>query len=1065
MMTDYPNLLIRASAGSGKTYQLSNRYLSLLRQGVQPDQILATTFTRKAAGEILDRVMVRLAEAALDETDRGVLATDIGDSALSKTDCLEALGRLIRHLHRLRVCTLDAFFAQLAGSFSLELGLPTGWRIIEPVRDGNLRREAIAMTLQGGSHREVERLLHLMAKGEARRSISTLIQSTVDDLYGLYLETEPSAWQRIPKPKMLRDEEVAAAIASIRDAPLPDDKRATTAREKDVAAAEQRDWATFVGKGFGVKILDGATTYQRKTIPAEMVAAYQPLLDHARGALLHQVANQTEATYELLDKFHHCYEQLKHNARAVRFDDITRTLARNAALGDIRQQQFRLDTAIRHLLLDEFQDTSLAQWHVLRPFAKDVTARNLADSGESTATRAPDASFFCVGDVKQAIYGWRGGLSEIFDALKGELTGLTDESMDVSYRSSQPVIDAVNQVFRHAVRHPNLERYEAGVTQWCDKFQDHSTARKKLRGYVELVAAPAPGDDEDKKGVKFQYAAQRIAEMVKQSPGSSVGVLVRSNDAVAHMIYELRHQQVPASEEGGNPLTDSPAVQLILSLLKLADHPGDTIARFHVTSSPLGAALRFTDHEQTTRTLGLATEVRASLLHEGYGPTLLRWSRLLQPHCDRRDRNRLRQFVEMAYEYQSIATLRTADFLAHVESQRVADPTTAEVRVMTVHQAKGLQFDIVVLPDLDNNLVGQPSSCVVGQPSPTEPVDRVCLYRNSAIQKLLPGELQELFDLDVRRNVNEAMCVLYVAVTRAIHALHMIVFPSAAKEKTLPKKPAGLLRAALTDGQLLEPETVAFCCGEPRWYEHEPSPATHGTMPSDEPVKREVKLAPMPHDSRLDHTSPSMLEGGARVPGHRVLDLTSSIATSRGTLIHALFEQITWIDDGVPERERLQKVAERLNNAGLDIDQQLDAFVRMIAMPEIAAVLRRDFYVAAQDQSLLAALPPECVGKSLQVKVHNERRFTVRDDRQILAGVIDRLVLVYDQKQLVAADIIDYKTDAVRGGVPDALEQLVAHYQPQIEAYRRAVATMFRLPPQRIAARLAFVSVGIVRSL
>ncbi len=1062
MMTDYPNLLIRASAGSGKTYRLSNRYLGLLRHDVQPDQVLATTFTRKAAGEILDRVMVRLAEAALNKQDRDRLATAIGDSTLSKADCLEALRRLIRHLHRLRVCTLDAFFAQLASSFSLELGLPPGWRIIEPVRDGNLRREAIAMTLQDGSRSEVDRLLHLMAKGEARRSISTLIQSTVDDLYGLYLETEPSAWQRIPKPKMLRDKEIDAAIAAIQEAPLPDDSRAAAAREKDVAAAEQGDWTGFIGKGFGAKVLDGATTYQRKTIPAELIAAYQTLLEHARAALLHQVANQTEATYELLNKFHNAYEQLKHNARAVRFDDITRTLARNAAIGDIRQQQFRLDTAIHHLLLDEFQDTSLAQWHVLRPFARDITERNRADAPPASS---PDASFFCVGDVKQAIYGWRGGLSEIFDALEGELTGLTEESMDVSYRSSQPVIDAVNQIFQQATRHPNLERYEAGVTHWCDSFQEHSTARKNLRGYVELVVAPAPGDDENKKDVKTQYAARRIAEMVKQAPESSIGVLVRSNDAVAHMIYELRHQQIPASEEGGNPLTDSPAVQLILSLLKLADHPGDTIAAFHVASSPLGAALGFTDHTQATRSLGLATKVRSSLLHEGYGPTILSWARMLQPHCDRRDGNRLRQFVELAYDYQSIATLRTAEFLAHVEAQRVADPTTAEVRVMTIHQAKGLQFDIVVLPDLDNNLAGQASSCVVGQPSPTEPVDRVCLYRGSAIQKLLPVELQELFDTEVRRNVNEAMCVLYVAVTRAIHALHMIVLPSSASEKKLPKKPSGLLRAALTDGQPLEPETIAFSRGEPRWYEHTQPPISSESVAIVQPAKLKVKLASMPHDSRLEHTSPSQLEGGARVPASRVLDLKSSVATSRGTMIHALFEQITWLDDGVPEPRRLQDVAEQMNSAGLDVAKQLDAFARMVAMPNIAEVLCRSFYEAAEEASLLSAFGPKYAGKTLRAEVHNERRFVVRDDKQILAGVIDRLVLLYDQDQLVAADILDYKTDSVRESAPDALDQLVTHYQPQVDAYRRAVATMFRLPPQRIAARLAFVSVGIVRSL
>ena len=123
-MNSYPHTLIRASAGTGKTFQLSNRYLGLMQAGAMPDQILATTFTRKAAGEILDRVVVRLAEAALNEPARRELAKWLSSPSLSQDRCHQLLQVLIRQLHRLKICTLDSFFAQLAGSFSLELGLP-----------------------------------------------------------------------------------------------------------------------------------------------------------------------------------------------------------------------------------------------------------------------------------------------------------------------------------------------------------------------------------------------------------------------------------------------------------------------------------------------------------------------------------------------------------------------------------------------------------------------------------------------------------------------------------------------------------------------------------------------------------------------------------------------------------------------------------------------------------------------------------------------------------------------------------------------------------------------------
>jgi ATP-dependent exoDNAse (exonuclease V) beta subunit len=127
-------LVIRASAGSGKTFQLSTRYIAELA-GTPAEQILATTFTRKAAGEILERILRRLADAALDDEPRRELAASLHMTELSRERCLEVLCGLTRNLHRVRVATLDSFFARVAGAFALELGLPPGWRILDEVED------------------------------------------------------------------------------------------------------------------------------------------------------------------------------------------------------------------------------------------------------------------------------------------------------------------------------------------------------------------------------------------------------------------------------------------------------------------------------------------------------------------------------------------------------------------------------------------------------------------------------------------------------------------------------------------------------------------------------------------------------------------------------------------------------------------------------------------------------------------------------------------------------------------------------------------------------------------
>ncbi len=1064
-MSSATHILISASAGTGKTFQLSNRYLGLLQRGVMPDQILATTFTRKAAGEILDRVMVRLAEAALDAGKRRELGRWLPAAELSATRCQDMLWQMLRQLHRLRVSTLDAFFAQLAGSFSLELGLPPGWRIVDELQERYLRSEAIQRTLQGDSTREVQRLVQLMAKGTAQRSVSELVRDTVDKLYDLYMATDAQAWHQIPQPRPLRDETLASLVQELRDAPLPADSRAADARAKDLSAAENGDWELFIGRGLAAKVLAGDTTFYRKPIPSETVQVYQRLLHQARAILLGQVARQMEATYALLDKFHSIYAQLKRQTGALRFEDITRALTAHDRLGGIDRQYFRLDTPIAHLLLDEFQDTSLAQWQVLRPLAQGVTAE-ATDAGDGPwSPGAAPPSFFCVGDAKQAIYAWRGGKSEIFEALPRELTHVTQQLLTESHRSSQPVIDTVNRLFDEMTRHGNLERFEEPVAAWCARFPHHTTACREFPGYVELCAAPDAADGDKADDVKLTYAADRIEQLVAAAPGCSIGVLTRRNATVKQLIYELRRRNVPASEEGGNPLTDSPAVQVVLSLLRLADHPGDSIARFHVAQSPLATHLNYHDHTDDTRTWAVASSVRGQLLHAGYGRAVQRWAGSLEPSCDLRDASRLQQLVEVAFGYEPLATLRTADFLRYVELERVADPTAAGVRVMTVHQAKGLQFSIVVLPDLDAPLSGPSDPFVVGQPSPTEPINCVCLHRRESIQQLLPGALQQLFAEATRQSVEEALCVLYVAVTRAVYSLYLIVNPSSRSEKKLPKSAAGLVRAALTDGQPLTGGTVACCHGDPCWYEKiAPRPAAGQDAPQVQAVPR-VKLAPMPSDSRLALTSPSELEGGARVRAARVLDLASSVATARGTLIHALFEQVDWLDDGAPDPLQLQRAALAMPAAGLDVGQQLAAFQDMLQMPAVSATLQRTFYQSPEDPGLREALAAAGAGTPLQPVACNERRFAVRDEGRLLSGIIDRLVLLYHGDQLVAADVVDYKTDSVTRDDPAQLDRLVEFYRPQLAAYRRAVAAIYHLPLRQICARLLFVSAGIVRNV
>jgi ATP-dependent helicase/nuclease subunit A len=197
----------------------------------------------------------------------------------------------------------------------------------------------------------------------------------------------------------------------------------------------------------------------------------------------------------------------------------------------------------------------------------------------------------------------------------------------------------------------------------------------------------------------------------------------------------------------------------------------------------------------------------------------------------------------------------------------------------------------------------------------------------------------------------------------------------------------------------------------------------------------------------LARQTPSAASGGGRVKGNRLLGSTDdSFALDRGTLIHAWFEQIAWLDDGPPDEQTLWQIAASMPNMRVSIDKALADFERMLTTGETARILRRDHYEKA---------------KPTRIEVHRERSFALRVDDTLVQGSIDRLVLLYRGEQVVSADIVDYKTDAVAADDPASLAEKTAHYRPQLEMYRTAVAHLTGLPAAKITARLLFVGPGI----
>jgi ATP-dependent exoDNAse (exonuclease V) beta subunit len=1070
-------LLIRASAGTGKTFQLTNRLLQIILSGQEVDPILASTFTRKAAGEIMHRVLQRLAQSCLHEHARHEMSRHLPDVDSSAAACLAALRRVTRSIHRLRIGTLDSFFAQVARTFSLEMGLPPGWSPLDPVQEPLVQLQAIGQMLDNHDGRTLVDLVRMLSKGDSGRQVSDQIRQTVASGFNAYRATSAEAWDQLPVPAAPSEVAVESALQTVEQTQILNksgsvNRSIEESLKKLHLLARSGDWEQVINHGIFKSLADDPPTYYKCELDSSLIAALQVLAERAAAELLAIRRNQTLASHKILQAYDAEYSSMIRGRRALAFADVTYFLARwmagegplgggapasgskapkrttsqrDQATLSTSRLAFRLDCGVEHLLLDEFQDTAPEQWQILRPLAAPLGG---APSSQS--------SFFCVGDTKQAIYGWRGGVAEIFNSVGQTVSRLQQSAMSDSYRSSPQVMQVVNQVFTNLTRHDNFAQCEVVAEQWSRQFPEHRTSRQSLKGFVRLQNGPKLDSGtsvEQRKELYLKIAAEQIAQLT-QACSASVGVLFRTNADVGRMIALLRELGVSASQDGGNPLSDSAAVELMLSLIHLADHPGDGICAFHVGTSPLADKIPYS---AATQPHLLAAWIRIQVARQGLGKTV----ESLADHIANRlgwwDQHRLSQFIQAAYDYEPHFTGRMREFEEAILRTRVALPTEAQVKVMTIHKSKGLEFDAVFLPELDIELSSSNSLLVLRGSDPCQPPDGVIRYMNSSLQAMLPEEWQAAFALHKQRGVNEALCMLYVAMTRARQALYMLTRPTS---RGALQEFGSLLQSTLVDEQVRSnPDAILYELGDPHWYR------TENVRPPELPRTNIPQTAPGELHMKLRTDLDSAPQRGLRVTAPSQLDLSQgdfplsqafshsySQGSLQGSIIHAFFEHVAWLDEFRLDSHELRRVAlstlppETLQH--VSIDQSIDEFSKLLQLASVRKALSKSRYL----QPVFGQIPD-------RVEIDRERTVSLVVERQLVSGTIDRLVVLFKNNRPYAAEIFDFKTDQVDSNLPLLwLNERVRHHGPQLEIYAQVVAELFDLPREQVQTYLLMLA-------
>ncbi|MEZ5898110.1 MAG: double-strand break repair helicase AddA [Hyphomicrobiaceae bacterium] len=1127
---------VSANAGTGKTHVLTNRVLRLLLAGTEPARILCLTYTKAAAAEMSKRVFDKLAqwvtaeqsdlEAALAAlTGQDPTPADLARARTLFTVAIETPGGL-------KVQTIHAFAERLLQRFPLEANVPPGFRILDDAQRRDIVGRAIDATIAEATARPNNPLgdaLNIVIGYAADASFDELLTSMLDEHRWLTeasrIEEGRNADIFSGAERLLRrhfsvrqgadrsaiEEERALVINDEQILALRDHLASGSKSDIDLAASLAQAMSTHLlkdrGKALCAYLLTKSDSPRDRLMTKGLADSRPDLLRIAEDAQSRiaeltaelkaiTVVEATLALYRLADRILQYYRESKAAAGALDFDDLigrTISLLSNSSSAD--WVLYKLDGGLDHILVDEAQDTSPEQWSIIEALAREFFSGSGAREGVVR-------TLFAVGDEKQSIYSFQGAEPERFKKM-GELFAQfarqatmtwRDVPLNLSFRTVQTVLDAVDRVFSDGSRTPGLTASPGQVIR-------HIASRHGAAGLVEVWETEAHGGDADANPweplseTSERAPANRLAERIaatierwlkngailpstgKPITAGDILILVRKRNPFAvPMVAALKTRLIPVAGSDRVQLTEQVAVKDLIALGDFLTLPEDDLALATVLKGPLfnltdddllavapgrkGALWKaFLAHADTTPRYRPAAETLKrwrskadfippfefySALLDRDGGRALMLNRLGPESADSID-----EFLELALGFDDGAPPSLTGFLASLregghEVKRDMEHGRNEVRVMTVHGAKGLEAPIVFLPDTCTTSSGDSPGMKLLTLENAQRPEGLSAPVAWAVKGTSSLEgLRQANAAQKARDMQERNRLLYVAMTRARDRLYVAGFEGRRQ------RPADCWYDLIKDA--LEP--ILTPCEDNgfnvRRFEavqsaevektkesplaHYPPMALPSFAVKRAPVEPQlaVPLAP----SRLEPYAPDS-EGepvyrAERAPGDN-FDRPSPLLLAeggrflRGTLTHALLEHLPHIP---PEkRESAAKAFIERRGAGLSPN------VRASIVKEASAILADAAFApifspdSRAEVSIAATLPrPTGAGPALK-----------------LSGQIDRLVVL--EREVL---IIDYKTNRPP---PRLVEAVAPAYLYQLAAYVLALSEIY--PGKKVRAAL-----------
>ena len=788
--------IMKASAGSGKTYRLARKYISLLLQSKDRyayRHILAVTFTNKATDEMKSRILKELHVLAVRPHESDYHDHFIPSMFPSEDElCRKAKAVLSDMLHdysAFAVSTIDRFFQQTLKAFSREIGQFASYqveldkdslvaesvdRILDSLTEEDsgllswLTDNVLEQIEQGGRYSMDANLL------EMAKRLKSAQRQEVMSKYGMDGDKE------YPKEKLLQIRDICRQIVSdFRAAVKSEASSALSILEQagvdpaesnrgflkklyQYSELEDGDVVEALSPSFTTKALDHEQWFAKAKAPKLKPLVY-PFLEAPLEAFcaLFDKEFKVYNTAQILDgqlyglgvagELDRTFKELMKEKNVLCIDD-SNTILRDIIDGsDAPFVYEKLGVRYEHFLLDEFQDTAGVQWSNFSPLLHESESKG----GES----------LIVGDVKQSIYRWRGSDWKLLnDAVPEEFQGHKEEVLDTNYRSLANIISFNNLFFKSAASILDAMNGFQGAGPMTDIYSDVAQnvgKRSDAKGNVSLTFCPK------------EEELQKVLEAVHEACGngaslSDIAVLVRSNAIGEDVSMYLIDNDIPVITDDSLRVKSSITVRRLVSLMSFADNPQDTVNAYLAESLDISVP----------QDCGSLVDMVESLFRDlkNNDPEQLWKGEALH----------IQSFMDHVQEYASSNGNSLRGFLRYWEDENpsVSSPASGEsVRVMTIHKSKGLDFPYVIIPFAENINLCKPGSywCVpdfAGTPlgGVADGVYDVTLSKASEDTLFAEDYRKENF-LQQVDNIN----TIYVAMTRAALGMHIIAKTPSAK--------------------------------------------------------------------------------------------------------------------------------------------------------------------------------------------------------------------------------------------------------------------------------------------